>query len=198
MTEAKNARNLIVTELSKRRFLRVAADRREFLDKQHLFGIRVTKAFPSAAEDIRSTGNCLAAECPTAAVFHAMRTAEHGLRALAYDRHVLLPRHRPIVLATWEEVLRELQSAESEIQNYPKTLAREAQYEFFHDALLQVRAFKNAFRNQVMHTRKTYDRGQALRVVEQVRDFMQGLARHISENKRTPRQWRGKRWLSAE
>lgn len=51
--EAKNARNVINEELGKRAFLRVAADRRQYLDSPSLFGPTVANAFPSAADDVR-------------------------------------------------------------------------------------------------------------------------------------------------
>lgn len=141
--------------------------------------------------------NCLAAECPTAAVFHLMRVAEYGLRALAYDRRVELDKKKPLELATWEDIIKKLEEAEDEIKGYPKTLAREAQYDFFHGAMMQFRGFKNVFRNQVMHTRKSYDRDRAVSVFNQVSEFMQILATRISEGNRTPKRWRGNKWITA-
>jgi hypothetical protein len=94
-------------------------------------------------------------------------------------------------------MLRELEKEESAIQGYPKTLAREAQYEFVHGAMMQFRRFKNVFRNRVMHAREEFGRTQALGVLENVRDFMQVLASRISETKRTPKIWKGPKWTVA-
>ena len=193
--EARHAREKIQEELSQRRFLRVANGRREYLDCDDLFGSAVAVAFPSAKEDVKESGNCLAAECTTAAVFHLMRAAEFGLRALAHDRRIRIPKNKPLGLANWEEIIKELEKAETEIQSFPKTLAREAQYEFYHGVMMQFRAFKNVFRNQVMHVRKTYDRDRAVSVYNQVKEFMQTLASHISEKTRTPKQWKGTKWI---
>ena len=195
--EAKNARNVINEELSKRKFLRVAADRRHYLDRDDLFGADVSKSFPSAANDIRDAGNCLASECTTAAVFHAMRVAEYGLRALAYDRRIELEKKKPIELATWEDIIKKLEDAETEIKGYPKTLARESQYDFYHGAMMQFRGFKNVFRNQIMHSRKSYGRDMAFAIVNQVRDFMNILATRIAEDKRTPKRWKGRKWITS-
>jgi hypothetical protein len=174
----------------------VEKDRLQYYNKQYLFGETVAQAFPSSAYDIAEAGNCLAVECNTAAVFHLMRVAEYGLRALAFDRRIKIPKGRPIELAAWDDILKELEKAEDEIKNYRRTLAREAQFEFHHGAMMQFKRFKNVFRNRIMHTRESFDRHQALSVLEQVREFMTILSRHIAEGKRTPKVWRGKKWAA--
>jgi hypothetical protein len=192
---ARQIRHCVVAHLSKRAFLYVAPDRTEYVDAAALFGSQVKDAFPSAAFDILESGNCLACEIHTAAVFHLMRVAEIGLRAFARDRRVKLPkRGQPLELATWEEILKKLEEAETVIQTYPKTLALEAQFEFVHGTNMQFKRFKNVFRNRVMHTREEFGRAQALGVFENVRDFMQTLAFRISENSRTPLIWKGSKW----
>lgn len=187
----------ILDDIATFNFLWVQKDRSACVNADALFGDKVKAAFPSASEDIMEAGNCFAAECNTAAVFHLMRVAEIGLRALARDRRITTPKKQPLELATWEEIIKQLEDAEKAIQGYPKTLAREAQYDFYHGALMQFRAFKNAFRNQIMHTRKSYDRLRAESVFNHVREFMQILATQISENTRTPKIWKGKKWVTA-
>ena len=66
----------IISALKSKMFLRITNDRSEFVDKDRLFGDKVYDAFASARGDIREAGNCLAAECNTAAVFHLMRASE--------------------------------------------------------------------------------------------------------------------------
>ncbi len=146
--------------LAKRVFLFVKKGLTDFIDNPILFGKAVATAFPDARFDIQEAGNCLAADCSTAAVFHLMRVAEYGLRALANDRRVTVPKGI-LELATWEDILRELENAEAAIQRYPKTLAREAQFDFYHGANMEFKRFKNKFRNQIMHTRDSYDDGEA-------------------------------------
>jgi len=191
-------KTFVIRHLKNKPLLRIAEDRFGLIDEEWLFGLPVHSAFPSAREDIKAAGNCLAAECSTAAVFHLMRVAEYGLRALARDRRIQkLPKGpAPIELATWEEIIRELEKAETAIQGYPKTLAREAQFDFYHGAMMQFKRFKNIFRNRVMHAREDFGRTEAMGVYENVRDFMQTLARCISESKRTPVIWKGKKWES--
>lgn len=166
----------------------------KIVDHPGLFGESVRKAFPSAAEDIRAAGNCLAAECNTAAVFHLMRVAEVGLRSLARDRRVKLPRKEPLELAAWETVIKDLEKAEDTIRQYPKTAAQQAQYSFHHGAMKQLARFRDVFRNQLMHAREHFGPDHATAIFEAVRDFMQTLAGCIAEKSRTPLVWKGKKW----
>ena len=101
----------------------------------------------------------------------------------------MLPRNQVLDLATWEEIIRQLEVSEQAIQAYPKTLARERQYEFYHGAMMEFKRFKNVFRNSVMHTRDEYDRDQAHSAFVHVRDFMRILAAEIAEGKTTPMIW---------
>jgi hypothetical protein len=171
-------------------------DRYHYGNRKHLFGDAAYAAFMSARYDMREAGNCLAVEANTAAVFHLMRVAEYGLRALAHDRRVRLPKNSSLQLATWEEIIKKLEDAVSAIQGYPRTLAREAQFEFYHGAMIEFRGFKNKFRNRVMHARDEYDRDDAHSAFTHVRAFMNTLASRITETKRTPLKWKGKRRIT--
>ena len=154
-TELRNIIESIYHEAESRKFLWVPISATSYVDQDALFGETVAVSFPSAQTDIREAGNCIAADCNTVAVFHLMCVAEYGLRALAWDRRIKLPKGGLIELATWESVIRELEKSEDKIRNCPKTLAREAQYTFYHGAMMQYRRFKNTFRNRVAHTRGT-------------------------------------------
>ena len=195
--ELRHVINAILLDVDERIFLQVDPGLREYVDNAKLFGDAVLKAFPDAEDDIREAGNCLAADCSTAAVFHLMRVAEHGLRALAYDRRITLPKDKPIDLATWEDLLKELEKAEDTIRNFPKTEAREAQFDFFHGAMMELKRFKNKFRNRAAHTRESFDRNEAMSAFTHVKAFMQILASRISATKRTPVIWKGAKWLDA-
>jgi hypothetical protein len=197
-TEIRNAKEAVLAELGSHTFLVVNSDREDYVDNSALFGISVYGAFPSARDDIREAGNCLAAECCTAAVFHLMRAAEYALRALAVDRRVKLRKNAILDLATWEEIIKQLEGAEVAIQGYPKTLAREAQFDFYHGAMMEFKRFKNKFRNRIMHTRDEYDRDQAHSAFVHVRDFMKILASRISETRKTPLIWKGKKWITVK
>ena len=106
--ELDHLRAALLLDLKFHKFLRVRPDRRHCVDNAELFGPDVNKAFPKAIEDIRQAGNCMVAECGTAAVFHLMRVAEHGLRKLATRLHVKLTHkgsNHPIEFADWDKVI---------------------------------------------------------------------------------------------
>jgi hypothetical protein len=194
--EAKHLSDALLKDAFHRNFIVVENSRAGYVDNDTLFGSAVAAAFPKATADIRESGNCFAVRCCTAAVFHLMRVAEHGLRALAWDRRVKLARKAVLDLATWETIIKELETEELKIQGYPKTLARESQLQFYHGAMMEFRAFKNKFRNSVMHSRDIYDDHEAQSAFVHVRDFMRTLASHVSETVRTPVVWKGRKWTT--
>ena len=60
----------------------------------------MSRHFKSAKDDIGAAGNCYAADLHTAAVFHLMRVAEKGMKALA--RHLgikKVTKTKPLTLA---------------------------------------------------------------------------------------------------
>ena len=83
--ELEHAKEAILEELKKRSFLYVEPERTGCLDNYNLLGESPASAFPSAIPDILGAGNCLAADCNTAAVLHLMRVVEWGLRALCVN-----------------------------------------------------------------------------------------------------------------
>jgi hypothetical protein len=120
-TELRNISEAILVESAKFKFLRVSKERASYIDNHEgLFGTPATTAFPSAIPDMREAGNCLAAECNTAAVFHLMRTVEWGLRALCAEVGLIRLKRRtssgkvkytPISHTDWEHMLNQLQSS---------------------------------------------------------------------------------------
>jgi hypothetical protein len=194
---ATQIRNVLETHDSpaqNRVLLILDTERGKLADQADLFGAAVSTAFPSAEDDIREAGNCLAAECNTAAVFHLMRVVEIGLKALARDRRVHISRKEPLDIAGWESIVRDLEAAEDAIRQYPKTAAQAAQYAFHHGAMAQFAEFKDIFRNQVVHARQQFGPQHAMKTFEHVRSFMQTLAHRISETSRTPLVWKGRKW----
>src|SRR3989442_11988820 len=58
----------------------------KYFSQEALFGEMVYQTFPDARDDIKQSGNAIALDMGTAAVFHLMRAAERGIRVLAWDR----------------------------------------------------------------------------------------------------------------
>lgn len=195
----------IVKALEDRQFLRVADDRLSLLlymrgETPHagvldVFGDAVRTNFNSATSDIIEAGNCLAAECNTAAVFHLMRVAEVGLRALANDRNAPF-KNKPIDQQEWGTILGYLdgcilQLRQDALSNWRNPGLKDIQIRFYSEVVAELRGFNEAWRRHISHAREDgiYDRDYAGGVFKHVRVFMQKLAEKISESSVTPKYW---------
>jgi hypothetical protein len=151
-------------------------------------------AFKSAEKDIEEGVDCYGLEHNTACVFHMMRIAERGLRALARERQVTLPRNKPLEWGTWQDILNEV---EKSVRVLGPTMAagpaKDVALAFYNGAIAHYHGFKDMYRNDVSHVRREYGEADALRAINQVRDFMNGLSSKIGETTRRPvpiRSWR--------
>jgi hypothetical protein len=178
-TEIRHVRETIEHELQQHGYVHVAADRVEYFMQKHLFGANVSECFPKARHDILEAGNCIAVESGTAAVFHLMRVAEHGLRALAKRLRVKLTdagKAHPIELAEWNKIITGVKNKIEDIRKLPKGAKRQAQLERYSDAADHCMFMKDIWRNAVSHAQKPYTDPEAIGVFGRVRDFMVFLA----------------------
>jgi len=147
-------------------------------------------AFPSSRTEVEEGLDCYALGHPTAAVFHMMRVAELGMRALARERQVTFPKH-PLEWADWQNILDQTEAkAKAATNSMSRGPPKDAALAFYNGAIAHLHALKDMYRNSVMHMRRTYDDLDAQRAIGQVRDFMTGLSRKIGEKTRRPiRKW---------
>jgi hypothetical protein len=107
-TRARVLRDTITTELKDYLFYQYPKERgRKFVNWKDEWCASI-KAFPAIEWDVYEATDCYALQHNTASVFHSMRVAEIGLRALAKERQISLPKNKPIEWATWQEVLKVL------------------------------------------------------------------------------------------
>ena len=90
-------------ELSKEAIFRIPPDRKEYYDRDELFGPKVHVAFPSYARDIQKAGSCCAMGQEDACVHHLMLVLERGLKTLATK--VGITYHQP----TWQNIINEIE-----------------------------------------------------------------------------------------
>lgn len=191
----ESIRKYVEAELQLRTFLYIPSPDDQKIRQTRPFGNRVYDAFPSARRDLSNAGTAFAVELYTGCVFHLMRSAEFGLRALALDRRVKTltkaGKAFPLDLATWEDILRELDIEAAKIAQWPKPKGqiRSQATQFYGTAVEEIRGFKDAWRNHVMHTRGHYIREDAIQLTTHVRRFLVTLASRISEQERTPYVW---------
>jgi hypothetical protein len=143
-------------------------------------------AFPSAKLDIEAAVDLYALGHPTASVFHAMRVAEMGLRALAKERRVTFT-DKPTEWATWQDLITQIGvQYKAQWGHAKRGPERDAALDFYAGALSHFEGFKDKYRNAVSHARKRYETYEALIALNHVRDFMNGLSGKIGEKTRKP------------
>lgn len=138
---------------------------------------KIGLAFPDVAIDSYCATDCYALGHNTASVFHSMRVAEIGLRALAKERRVSLPKNKPVEWGTWQEIIKALDDEIKLIgQTWKAGRRKDSALEFYSAARADLNGFKDEFRNLVMHVRVQYDEFQALRALTRVQEFMARLS----------------------
>jgi hypothetical protein len=153
----------------------------QYFEQDDLFG-EPGKPFKPLASDainaeIKAAGNCLAADLNTAAVFHLMRVAEHGLHALAVHLGAWPATQTALKYSEWGRVL---EAIGKELNDRRRALppgrgsAKEKE-QMFYDGLLADLAYFLHDRNPVSHLRGHYEADEALPVLRKVGDFIKRL-----------------------
>jgi len=137
------------------------------------------EAFPNIKDDLLSALNCYGLEENTASVFHSMRVAEQGLRALAKERRIKLNRKRPVEWGNWGEIIKALDKEIDAIEAKRAGQAKDSALAFYSGARADLNGFKDEYRNVVMHVRKAFDEREALRALNYVNAFMERLSTKI-------------------
>jgi hypothetical protein len=189
--DLRNAKEAIEHELWQRHFVQVNPAYLDCVDNPLWFGKKVGRAFPRAVSDITEAGNCLAIECPTASVFHLMRAVEWSLRALCVHLGVTRVRrsrkpkqvkYTPIAFADWDKMLDAVQvRVDAKVNALAPGKRKQKVQELYYPLLHDLKGFKDAWRNHVMHTRSVYTMDDAGAILGHVKRFMVSLAEEISE-----------------
>jgi hypothetical protein len=142
----------------------------------------VTTAFPAASKEIVAAGNSLAVGLYTACVFHSMRAAEIGVRVLGVMLDVSFP-DKPLELAEWQNILDQVDSKIVAMKELPRGTKKDDELNFYSQAAVQFRYFKDAWRVRVAHARETYEESPAIKVFDHTLDFFDTLATRLREPK---------------
>lgn len=138
--------------------------------------------FPSIRPEVERGLKCFSFEQWTATVFHLMRVAEVGLRAVAKERRIRLKNDRPIDEADWGTLATRLRTQVDAVQNWAaKKPARKAALDYYSGVLADVVYFKNGYRNIVSHSLTPFERPEAHKAITRVCDFMKTVASRTDE-----------------
>jgi hypothetical protein len=152
-----------VDEIEEEQFYYVKSELRQYYDCRGTFGDAVFTAFPRAIDDIEPAGKCLALGQPTACVFHLMRAME-GVVAALCTKLGIAPADRE-----WGKLL---SAMEDVIEAMPKGPLRDR----WSEAHSRLYHLKQAWRNDTMHPKRSYQPFEAQEVFDAVRAFMTHLA----------------------
>jgi hypothetical protein len=171
--------NVVTDELESRLFMFIPPHRARYHESVYKLAPSTLSAFPMASKEVMRGANCYAAGEYTACVFHAMRSAEIALKAMAV--HIPLTLTKPADMSEWNTLINGIDDHIKSIQNTPRTAARDADLRFYGDANSQFTNFKDAFRNHVAHARESYEEGPASSILQRVREFLDALSSRVSE-----------------
>lgn len=127
-------------------------------------------AFPSSRHEIEAGIDCFALGDYPGSIFHMLRIAEVGLRAIAKERNVKTVRgSKPIEYAMWGEVIAALRDAIDMIRTAkgnkrPLTAKRRAYREIaveFYSTIMGDMQALLPLRDRTVHLRDAYDKGEA-------------------------------------
>jgi len=94
-----------------------------------------------------------------------------------FDKKTSKFKYMPASFGTWEKVLGQLgKKAEKRINRLRPGPKKQRLQEYYNVVLEDIRVAKDAWRNHVMHTRRTFERGEAYDLFLRVRNMMQRMA----------------------
>jgi hypothetical protein len=142
-----------------------------------LLGPDVAAKFETAGFDIEEAGKCHAVGRSTAAVFHALRVLEVGIKALS--RCLDIPEIEKPAKQNWGFILGEVKTKIDE--KWPTQKSRESgDGELFEGLYMLMLAIKTP-RNKTMHPARKYTEQEADRLLRVVGDVMMALAARCDE-----------------
>lgn len=164
--------NVVQSEMSSRLFLHVPHDRAKFWETDIHLGEKARSVFGVAASEIRASGTAYACGLWNASVFHSMRAAEEGLIAICEDLEI-----KRSGAESWGPLIERIESKLEVITKLPK--ASEEKRNFLQplsELVVDLRLFKDAWRNQNSHNIVAYNDGHALSIMHAVCRVLEALA----------------------
>lgn len=177
-SQAKALLEAVDGELAFRRFAYVPTEKAQMLDGIARDWEVIWNKFRESEVDSRAAVECYALDQNTACVFHLIRVSEYGLRALARQVKAKLThkgKTHPIEYADWDKVITEVQNKISKARSLPHGAKRASQLKLYSDAADHCLYMKE-LRNEISHTRKDFNSGEAFGVLQRVFSFMTFLA----------------------
>lgn len=143
-----------------------------------LLGEETAKRFPNVWFDCEEAAKCLLVQRPTAAVFHAMRMLEVGIKAFAKRLRIEDPT-KPSQ-RNWGIILGKIRTKiDSEYPASHRIAGSEGA--FFDRIYATLDAVKNPWRNETMHVQGVYQDGEARHILSCAAALLQIMAEDFDE-----------------
>jgi hypothetical protein len=198
--ELKALRSDIRGQAKREFFYHYPRDKALMIDNAADHWAEALSAFPSIDENIMAAIDCYALGHNNASIYHSMMILECGLPALAKKLSVTFDPDK----VTWHDLIAKTKAKiDDEVAaraqrpkgtKPPTTKAEKAtnkkRGQFLADcqeAAIQFGYFKDIWRNHIAHGRANYDKNDALKCLEHVRDFMEVLATKLKLKEKPPR-----------
>ena len=166
--------NAMSSDMSERKFVFIPKENEDYFFNESLFPDSVYDAFPDDHDELNDAGHCMAVDLNDAAAFHLLRIVEIGLRGIARNLKIKIPK-TPLDYAGWKDVVNRIDKKLEEKIPKARGPKQVAALKFQQDLLADFKAFEVA-RNEVMHGRSRYSKPQAIGLFDRVRDFMRRVA----------------------
>jgi hypothetical protein len=154
--------------------------RSAWFEHKQPFDQKVYDSFPTLHRDITDAGTCFASDNPTACVFHLMRVVEQAIRILARKLRVRGLK-TDLDYEDFKRIQTELNKKLAQLRNSRRGKRREREIEFYADVADRCQYFKEMWRDNVMHSRKSYETADAAGILTRVSELMRRLAERLSE-----------------
>jgi HEPN domain-containing protein len=159
------------------RFYELPEDKSKWNDTEKAIDGIISDRFKKASVEILAARKAYAVGQFTPCVFHLMRAAETGLKALYKTLNISAPR----LADSWGNLLKPLdeQLKKNVADRYGDWATNP---DFFDHATNDVRAIKRAWRDTTMHIESNYNDGEALKALNAVTSFFEHLSSKLDQD----------------
>jgi len=176
----------IENNLNSRKFMFMPADQALRWQNTFQFGEKklLERFGHRAVSEMLEAGNCYAAGRWTACVFHSIRVSEYALRKLAKKVGAKISdKGKPIPLeyGSWGKVISQIKNRLVGVDRLPLGPRKERKLKLYSDLADHCDFMKNIWRNESSHTRRLYEKPDALRLMARVRSLLQLLTAPLTK-----------------
>jgi hypothetical protein len=162
----------VYEELETEVFRYIPKDKQHYLMTSWLLDSDIPACFPEAFKEFQRAGRCYAYDENTACVFHLMRIADAGLRAVASSLAI------PYDAGSWHGIAKHI-TKKMEEKHDDKSSQWKAAEPFYAEILTDIQALSRGHRNKAIHElEKVYEGKEAHYLLTVIETFMIHLGKH--------------------